>query len=70
MDFMPIIHYGTLEVVLEIITPQNCTLQTKEPHCFLLALVDDCKTDRKDAAKDTVTFRKMACELLLQIVPW
>ncbi|KAF8325103.1 uncharacterized protein EI90DRAFT_2933090 [Cantharellus anzutake] len=58
-DFVRIIHYGTLEMILEIIIPPNPSLRTMEPRRFILALVSDCKTDGKDAAKDIVTFTKI-----------
>jgi hypothetical protein len=46
-------------MILEIIIPPNPSLRTMEPRRFILALVSDCKTDGKDAAKDTVTFTKI-----------
>ena len=55
-DFIRVIHYGILEMILEIILPENHLLQIQEPHHLLLTIVGNCNTDRKDAAKERASF--------------
>ena len=55
-DFIHVIHYGILEMILKIILPENHLLQIQEPCHLLLAIIGNCNMDRKDAAKERGSF--------------
>src|SRR5260370_14426426 len=55
-NFICVIHYGILEMILEIILPENHLLQIQKPHHLLLTIVSNCNTNGKDAAKERTSF--------------
>jgi len=55
-NFIHVIQYGILEMILKIILPENHLLQIQKPRRLLLAIVSNCNTDGKDAAKERTSF--------------